>query len=246
MTGARGAVRTRTAWCATPRGRPARDRGPSGRGPAHPRLARVDRPSHLDAGRSCFSPILRFSNSPAFLQRVPDQAIGNVVLEDVAHVRHGFVPDPLLGNVLHVVEPDVGVVATPRCLFAKLRDPAWPGVGTSRGAFGPWGLARRPGRPRGATAMRTVRRQQRCTICSSEAVSGVNTATAPGRLHECWNRLRRASFGTTAPVRSAPAERHQGGRSLGRPVRGPGGLLLLVSLDLELLETRAREGHIPH
>src|SRR6185369_1404050 len=124
-------------------GQPARDRGPLGRGPAHPRWpppppapGSPTRPSCLGAGRSYFSPFLRFSNSPAFLQRVPDQAIGNVVLEDVAHVRHGFVPDPLLGNVLHVVEPDVGVVATLRGLPTKLRDPAWPGVVGGEGEEG--------------------------------------------------------------------------------------------------------------
>src|SRR5262249_10105248 len=64
----------------------------------------------------------------ALLQLVFDELVGDVVLVDVADIRHGLGSDLLLGDVLHVVEPHVGVEAPPGGFAAELRDTSRPRV----------------------------------------------------------------------------------------------------------------------
>ena len=54
------------------------------------------------------------SGSLAFL----NEAVGNVVLVDVADVGDGFLANLLGRHILHVLKPDVGVEATPGGLLA--------------------------------------------------------------------------------------------------------------------------------
>ena len=49
-----------------------------------------------------------------------NQAVGNVVLVDVADVGHRFLADLLGCHILHVVEPDVGVESALGGFLAKL------------------------------------------------------------------------------------------------------------------------------
>src|SRR4029453_10704547 len=65
--------------------------------------------------------------------RFHEQAIGDVVLVDVADVAHRLRPNLLGGDVLHVVEPDVRIQSALGGFLAKLRDPARAGlVGSER------------------------------------------------------------------------------------------------------------------
>src|SRR5688572_3682811 len=57
-----------------------------------------------------------------------NQAVGNVVLVDVADVGHRFLADLLSRHVLHVVKPDVRIKSALRGFVAQLRDPAGAGV----------------------------------------------------------------------------------------------------------------------
>ena len=51
-----------------------------------------------------------------------NQAVGNVVLVDVADVGHRFLADLLGRNILHVLEPDVGVESALGGFLAQLRN----------------------------------------------------------------------------------------------------------------------------
>src|SRR5213596_1198488 len=57
-----------------------------------------------------------------------NQAVGNIVLVDVADVGHRFLTDLLGRYILHVLKPEVGIEPALGGLLAQLRNPARAGI----------------------------------------------------------------------------------------------------------------------
>ena len=66
------------------------------------------------------------------LRLFESQLVGDVVLVDVADIRHRLLSDVFGRNKFHIVEPDVRVKAHICCLFAQPRDTIRSGIITGK------------------------------------------------------------------------------------------------------------------